>query len=69
MITARKEVSELIATAEAAGFVFERYTGSGHYKLRHKDGGSIVIPSTPSGSRWKQNVLADIKRANRKDTP
>lgn len=67
-MTARKEIGELIATAEAAGFVLERYTGSGHYKMRHRDGDCIIIPSTPGGSRWKKNVLADIKRANRKDS-
>lgn len=64
--TARKEVREVIREAETAGFVMERYTGSGHYKMRHANGTSIIIPSTPSGRRWKQNVLADIRRANRK---
>lgn len=64
----KKEVGDLIKMALAAGFTFTRQTGSGHYKLTHDDGQTIVIPSTPSGSRWKQNVLAEIKRANRKDT-
>lgn len=63
----KKEVKNLIKAAIAAGFTFNRQTGSGHYKLTHGGGNTIVIPSTPSGSRWKQNVLADIKRASRKD--
>ena len=63
----KKEVGEVIKAAEAAGFSIDRYTGSGHYKLTHGNGESMVIPSTPSGPRWKQNALADIKRAKRKD--
>lgn len=62
----KKEVKNLVKMALAAGFTFNRQTGSGHYKLTHKGGSTIVIPSTPSGSRWKQNVLADIKRASRR---
>lgn len=64
--TARKEIGELIEVAKAAGFTLERYTGSGHYKMRHGNGECIVIPSTPRGSRWKKKALADMRRAIRK---
>lgn len=63
----RKEVGEVIRAAQAAGFSIARYTGSGHYKLIRENGDSMVIPSTPSGPRWKQNALADIRRAERRD--
>lgn len=63
-----KEIREIIRIAEDAGFHMDRYTGTGHYKMRHGGGGTIIIPSTPSGRRWKQNVLADIRRySKRKD--
>lgn len=68
MRAARKEVGEVLDRAIEAGFTFERYTGSGHYQLRHGNGNRLVIPSTPSGTRWKRNALADIKRAQRRDT-
>lgn len=67
--TARKEIGELLETAMAAGFTLERYTGSGHYKMRHGNGESIVIPSTPRGNRWKKKALADMRRAIRKGNP
>lgn len=61
----RKEVGDMIKKAEAAGFTFDRYTGSGHFRMTHPSGGAIVIPSTPSGPRWKQNVAGDIRRVSR----
>jgi predicted RNA binding protein YcfA (HicA-like mRNA interferase family) len=63
----KKEVKDVIAEAEAAGFTFDRFTGTGHYRLTHRDGAVLVVPATPSGTRWKKNALADIRRANRKD--
>lgn len=65
MKTARKDIREIIQLAEDSGFTLDRYTGSGHYKMHHGNGGTIVIPSTPRGERWKQNVLADIRRVSR----
>lgn len=62
MRTTRKDVREIIQVAQEAGFTLDRYTGSGHYKMHHGNGGTIVIPSTPRGDRWKKNVLADIRR-------
>lgn len=65
----KKEVADVIKTALAAGFTVDRYTGTGHYKLTNGVGETMIIPSTPSGTRWKKNVLAEIRRAKRKDTP
>ena len=60
----RKEVGEMIKHAESEGFRFDRYTGTGHYRMIHENGSTVVIPSTPSGPRWKKNVMADIRRAS-----
>lgn len=58
----------MLALAVDAGFILDRYTGSGHYKLHHPQGGTLIIPSTPGGSRWKKNIIADIRRqSGRKD--
>ena len=65
----KKEVAEVIKLAVAAGFSIIRYTGSGHYKLMNKGGDTMIVPSTPSGKRWKRNALADIRRATRKGKP
>ena len=59
-----KEIREILRFAEESGFTMDRYTGTGHYKMTHRDGGTIIVPSTPSGDRWKQNVLADIRRVS-----
>ena len=65
----KKEVAEVITLAEAAGFTVDRYTGSGHYMLRNPGGETMIVPSTPSGKRWKRNTLAEIRRAKRRRTP
>jgi predicted RNA binding protein YcfA (HicA-like mRNA interferase family) len=65
----KKEVAEVIKLAEAAGFTVDRYTGTGHYKLMNGGGETMIIPSTPSGKRWKRNALAEIRRAKRKGKP
>jgi hypothetical protein len=65
----KKEVKAVIQTAIDAGFTLDRFTGTGHYKLTHDNGDTLVIPSTPSRGRWKQNALAAIKRAQRKERP
>ena len=66
----KKEVRDVINEAIAAGFTFNRFTGTGHYKLTHRDGSVLVLPATPSRGRWKQNARATIKRSKRrsKDT-
>lgn len=63
----KKDVGDVIDAAMAAGFEFTRRTGTGHYKLTHANGDTIVVPSSPSGSRWKKNALADIRRIERKE--
>lgn len=64
----KKEVKDVIQTALESGFSMTRFTGTGHYKLTHNNGGTIIVPSSPSKGRWKQNALAEIRRINRKDT-
>lgn len=61
-----KEIRSLVSLAEKAGFEMVRYTGTGHYKMQHGNGQTLIIPSTPGGPRWKQNVLAEIRRAKRR---
>lgn len=58
-----KEVREVFNEAVRAGYRFIRYTGTGHYKFENEHGGCLIIPSTPRGSRWKKNSLAEIRRA------
>ena len=65
----KKEVAEVIKLAKAAGFAVERYTGTGHYKLKNEQGDTMIVPSTPSGKRWKRNTLAEIRRAKRRRKP
>lgn len=64
----KKEVRDVIRTALESGFTLTRFTGTGHYKLTHNNGDTIIVPSTPTRGRWKQNALAEIRRVNRKDT-
>lgn len=59
----KKEVGELVRFAEDRGYTFDRYTGTGHYRMVHgRTGGVVIIPATPSDPRWKKNVIADIRR-------
>lgn len=64
-----KEIREVMRLAEREGFTLVRYTGSGHYKYEGQEGQTLIIPSTPSGPRWKKNAIAEIRRAkNRRNT-
>jgi predicted RNA binding protein YcfA (HicA-like mRNA interferase family) len=59
----KKEVREVVKIAEAEGFSWNGYlTGSGHVKLRHSNGGTVVIPATPSSYSWRRNAEADLVR-------
>jgi hypothetical protein len=65
----RKDVKQLIEYATDYNFHFENKTGSGHIRLRHKGGKTVILPTTPkSGNRWRQNTLALIHRID-KDKP
>jgi predicted RNA binding protein YcfA (HicA-like mRNA interferase family) len=58
----RKDVGEVIKYAQCRGFECLGMTGSGHWKLKHPTGGLLILPATPSGSRWVKNVHSDIRR-------
>lgn len=64
-----KEIRKMLRLAEKEGFRFVRYTGTGHYKFEGAEGQALIIPSTPSGPRWKKNATAEIRRAkNRRNS-
>jgi predicted RNA binding protein YcfA (HicA-like mRNA interferase family) len=56
-----KDVRELVRAIEKQGWRVEH--GSGHLKAMSPDGETIVtLPTTPSGGRWRQNVISQLKR-------
>lgn len=57
-----KESKQVIKELESRGWVFVRYTGTGHMKLRFKNGATTIVPKTPSDSRWLKNKWAEVKR-------
>lgn len=57
------ETRELIRYAEQLGFELrERRTGSGHLIMVHTSGRKVTLPSTPSGTRSRKNMEAQIRR-------
>jgi hypothetical protein len=59
----RKDVGEFIRYASGHGFTEVGMNGRGHWKLLHTSGFTLVVPATPnSGSRWRKNATAHIKR-------
>jgi predicted RNA binding protein YcfA (HicA-like mRNA interferase family) len=68
----KKEVLQVIKFAADHGFTYVGRTGSGHAKLRHTGGQSIIVATSPNGgNRWKKNTVAMIHRINsaQKDKP
>lgn len=64
----KKDVGEIIRYAESRGFELTGMTGSGHWRLRHKNGPILILAATPNGgSRWRKNAIAHINRTH-KDT-
>jgi len=61
----RKDVKDVIRYAKIRGFELAGHTGSGHWRLRHFGGESIILPASPSCSRWDRNAKAKINRINR----
>lgn len=56
-----KEVRELVRQLERQGWRVEH--GKGHSKAFSPDGRTIVVlPLTPGGGRWKQNLIAQLRR-------
>ncbi len=58
----RKDVGEVIKYAESRGFQCVGMTGSGHWRLRHSGGRTVVISATPGRGRFRQNSIRDINR-------
>lgn len=59
----RKDVREFISHAKGHGFSCEGMTGSGHWRLRHTSGASLIVPATPGGgSRWRKNLESTMKQ-------
>lgn len=58
----RKDVGQFIKHAAGYGFACEGMTGGGHWRLRHSSGAILIVPATPGGGRWQQNLAATMKR-------
>jgi predicted RNA binding protein YcfA (HicA-like mRNA interferase family) len=62
-----KEVREVVKAAVLLGFSWNGgLTGSGHVKLRHRNGGTVIIPATPGAYSWKKNAESDLKKVARR---
>lgn len=63
----REEIREIIRALEAQGW---RVDGGGkHYKAFPSDNTRAIVTfsKTPSDSRWKQNLLAQLRRSGYRD--
>ncbi len=57
-----KEIREILKPLEAQGYSYDHSNG-GHPKLYSPTGAFVIsFPSTPGGGRWKQNLLAELRR-------
>lgn len=64
--TARKETREILRDLDKRGGWTARQTKCGHIRLLHKNGGTVMLPSTPRGGRRShENTLADIRRVEK----
>ena len=61
-LSPNKDVQKEIKTLRKLGFVYEGSNSSGHPCFHHEKYGEIVLPSTPSCSRWRKNHRADLAR-------
>lgn len=58
-----KEVREIAAKLREQGWRIEEARRGGHAKAFSPDGVTIVVlPGTPGGGRWKQNLISDLKK-------
>lgn len=58
---ARKDVEALLSEAENAGAAISR-AGSGHFKIKTREGKTMTVPSTPSDHRSLDNARAQMRR-------
>jgi hypothetical protein len=56
-----KEVREVIGLIEPLGYRFDR-AGGGHLVYVHDVQPPLSLASTPSDHRWRDNVMADLRR-------
>jgi predicted RNA binding protein YcfA (HicA-like mRNA interferase family) len=59
---------ELIRWARRRGWTASK-TNNNHWRLRHANGSTVFMPSTPSDWRSLHNAKAELKRAERKPDP
>lgn len=58
----QKEVREIAREIRERGFIVDD-SGKGYPKVKTADGKVIAtLPKTPGRGRWKQNLLAELKR-------
>ncbi len=56
-----KEVREIVKQIRARGY--NVVASKKHLKVKDAEGNTVyVLPTTPGGGRWKQNLLADLRR-------
>lgn len=61
-----KEVKEIIAKLEAQGW---RIDESGRHPMAcppDKSKPCVTLPATPSGPRWKKNLISQLRRSGAK---
>lgn len=57
-----KDLRDIVKQLRRNGYTIEQVKG-GHYKVKNANGGTVyMLPSTPGGGRWKQNLEATLKR-------
>lgn len=57
-----KELKEIVKQIEAKGYTVEKSKG-GHLIVRNTEGKRVyALPSTPGQGRWRQNLLAELRR-------
>lgn len=58
-----KDVEAFVRTLRHAGLVVER-SGGGHYKVMTPEGGTLAfLPFSPSTNRWRENTIAQLRKA------
>jgi predicted RNA binding protein YcfA (HicA-like mRNA interferase family) len=61
----RGRTAELVDELRGRGWRLDRITGSGHLKMTHPNGGSIIISRSPGDGRGLSNLRSTIKRIER----
>lgn len=59
----KHEVEQVVRKLEGIGWTLEGLAGSGHYRMSHDNGATVMVPATPSDGRWKANLIAEAERA------